>query len=298
MKGQAFQQALDLACRIVNEGERPTPSAWPANATARLLARRAGAGRIDSDRVVFSNQDKLIVAQWLETHGVKPEVGVLTDINASRIDTARHQSNEKGSSASIGRSRALVALAPVGSGTVLLNDTPLIGRPCAFSVIQASDRDRLGADWMMTVENFEAFLALLEFPPQCLPSGGGVLIMRSSYSFPHGQTWARERASAQGITHFHAPDLDPHGLSHVIEMAADYAFLPSIATLSSTEFVRRPELFWKHDRLHDRLAGRALTHSPGISPWVDWMMSEQTAVTQESMLAAALPFVAVRASHR
>ncbi len=283
------REMIEAACEIARVDDAAPRVIKPYRGIYRRLHREAETGEVVGGRsIAFATVDRQILRYWLRGEGIDPEVGIPSWARG-RSDLAGFQTDEKAGAEAITAHRALLALAPAGDAPADINTSSLVVPSGGFLVLSQAAISSIQCDWILTVENFETFLALCAEPDRLGRAGRGVLVLRTSPCFPAGMRWVRKVARVEGIFHWHAPDLDPQGLSHCMECPIAGAWLPRLEAI--TKDVRRNTDLYDHQQsIVPGLKERAANRFQALARWIDWVCEEQCGVTQEAAFAGGIPF--------
>lgn len=280
---------IEAACDIARRDDAAPRVIKPYRGIYRRLHRETETGKVvGGQSIAFATPDRQILRHWLRSKGIDPDIGIPSGARG-RSDLAGFQTDEKAGAEAIAAHRVLLALAPAGDGPAGINSRAFTVPSGGFLVLPQAVISRVECDWILTVENFETFLALCAKPNRLGRAGRGVLVMRTSPSFPAGMRWVRKLARTEGISHWHAPDLDPQGLSHCLESPIAGAWLPRLEAITLN--VRRSTDLYDHQQfIVQGLKERAAERFPALARWIDWVCEAQSGVTQEAAFAADIPF--------
>lgn len=283
------QEEVDAACELARLSAQATRALRPNKGAYRRLHQKHQLGRVVAkDWLAFDVLARQALAQWLERSGIDPSRGIPTE-PVSRTELAGAQLDEKTGAGAIAAHHRLLALAPAGTALSTINARALTLPRGGSLTLPRAAIEAVEADWLLTVENYETFLALSAHPGRLNRDGRGLIVLRTSPAFPAGMGWARELAAEHGIEHWHAPDVDPQGLSHCFEQSLAGAWLPTIDSLDA-EWPRNHALFDRQQGAVEKLPARCAGAFPGLLPWVSWVRQEQAGVSQERAFAQGLRF--------
>ncbi|MBS63157.1 hypothetical protein [Salinisphaera sp.] len=283
-----LHQAIDAARQILGDHEAGVPQRVPYSGGTRALVSNAKVGSIAGRAVTFDDTDIRIIRRWLDgqTHDASGAIEMVP--GGTRTQTARHLVREKIGASPVARSSGLVAVAAAGDGTARLNGEGVSRGGGRFHVLRNEVPCELDADWLLLVENYEPFLALTLDDAELggARSGRGLLVLRSAPAFPYGQVWATRMRPEFQVKLRHAPDFDPAGLSDLISMQADHAWLPDLAALGRSEITPSRDLMLRQMRQFHGLHARAQSTCPALLEYIDWLGQAGGGVSQESLMAA------------
>lgn len=288
-----MEEAQNAACALLRDTPAHTPAIRSYKGDIRTLAKKAEVGQpMPGGLIQFDVTDLAIIRQWVEKQGIDPLRGPAPAGARSRIDTAAWQTDEKTGASPLAKQYRLVAIASAGTDPVRLDGRQLGNPGGGFQVIRGDQSTTLDADWVMTVENLEAFLYLITNPGRLGPwqAGRGLLVLRSAPAFPGGVAWVRDMQQTVHFDYRHAPDMDLAGIGHCLELQPARVWLPQVETLTAAP---NHKLFDNQSRYLPELRPRAKDRAPGLMPYIDWIDHRCGGVTQEQMLAHNIPMTMV-----
>lgn len=92
----------------------------------------------------------------------------------------------------------------------------------------------------------------------------------------------------EGVEHWHAPDIDPQGLSICLESPIEGVWAPSVTDLEGIQ--GDPWAFERQSALLPGLTSRITTSAPALAGWYHLIRETRSGFTQERAWANGLPF--------
>lgn len=289
---KTHRELVRCAHELSNEPASHPQVVRPCTGAYRKLHRQLNVGRVSGRSVIFSPQDRQIITSWLRAEGVDPGRELPPEHALSRTEVAAHQINEKKGAGAISQTRQLMSIAAAGDEAPIIAGRALESLWSGYVTLQANTGIKVEADWLLSVENLETFIDLCAEPHLLSRRGRGLLVFRGAPTAPHGMRWANAVSSHQGITHWHAPDLDPQGLSNCLSQSVHGVWLPRLDAVSDLEMDHA--LYDRQIAVIGKLRERAQAAFPGLLPWVDLVIECQGGLTQERAFAHQLVFQLVK----
>lgn len=259
---------------------------FPYRGAYRQLHREVDVGNVRGNQLILTRLDVTLVRQWLDRQGIDPDVGVPEGLG--RTGLAAHQIDEKLGAEPTAEHHRLLGLAPAGARPPVIDGVFFESKLPGYRTMSCDESCAVEADWILMIENYETFVLLANAPDRLGRDGAGLIVFRSSPHLPYGMRWAVVIAAHNEIPLWHAPDVDPAGLSWTVGLGLAGVWVPTIESLDRLPANRA--LFDQQWRYVEQLEARVRERFPALLPWVEDVCARQAGFTQESAFAAGVPF--------